>query len=94
MDVLPGTRPSTTECTGRDPWFQIHMYQRMALSDINGRGGPWSHGGLMPQHRGMLEWVEGWGSTFIEAKGMGERADGMGLLWRGNQEGGCHLRCN
>ena len=48
----------------------------------------------MPQHRGMLEWVEGWGSTFIEAKGMGERADGMGLLWRGNQEGGCHLRCN
>jgi hypothetical protein len=31
----------------------------MALSDINGRGGPWSGEGLMAQHRGMLEGWEG-----------------------------------
>jgi hypothetical protein len=47
--------------------------------DINGRGNPWSCGGLMPQHRGMLEpWSESWwelGSILIEVKGMGERAD-------------------
>ena len=30
-------------------------YQRIDLTEINGRGGPWSCGGLMPQHRGMLE---------------------------------------
>jgi hypothetical protein len=23
--VLPRTRPSTNECTGRDPWLQIHI---------------------------------------------------------------------
>ena len=23
--VLPGTRIPIKECTGRDPWFQIHM---------------------------------------------------------------------
>jgi hypothetical protein len=36
--VIPGARPSTEECTGRDPWLQIQRKQRMALSDINGRG--------------------------------------------------------
>jgi hypothetical protein len=29
------------------------MQQRMALLVINGRRGPWSHEGLMPQCRGM-----------------------------------------
>jgi hypothetical protein len=37
--------------------------------------------------------VSGWGSTLIEAKGRGERRDGMGDLWRGNGEGGYHLNC-
>ena len=46
----------------------------MALSDINGRGGPWFCGGWMPQHKGMQEgWSErGWVSTLIEAKGREE----------------------
>jgi hypothetical protein len=37
------------------------MSQRMALCDINGRGGLWSCGVLMPQCRGMKgrsEWVK------------------------------------
>jgi hypothetical protein len=44
-----------------------------ALSGINGRGGPCSCEGLMPQSRSMLGrwgrsgWVGGWGSTLIEA---------------------------
>jgi hypothetical protein len=30
----------------------------------------------------------------IEAKGKGERGDGIGdVLWRGNREGGYHLKC-
>jgi hypothetical protein len=29
---------------------------RMSFSEINGEGGPWSCGGLMPQPRGILEW--------------------------------------
>jgi hypothetical protein len=60
--VLPGTRPPTTECTGRDPWLQIHREQRMALSQINGRGGPWPcRRGWMSQCRGMLEeWGRRW----------------------------------
>jgi hypothetical protein len=54
----------------------------MALTGINGRGGPWSGGRLKPQHKVMLEqfggsgWVGWWGNTFIEAKG---RMDGTGL---------------
>ena len=36
---LPGTKPPTKEYTRRDPWLQPHMYQRMALWDINGRRG-------------------------------------------------------
>jgi hypothetical protein len=38
---LPGTKPSTKEYT----WLQLHTLQRMALSCINGRGGPWSFEG-------------------------------------------------
>jgi hypothetical protein len=36
---LPGTNPSTKEYT----WLQLHMLQRMTLSCINGRRGPWSY---------------------------------------------------
>ena len=53
---LPGTKPPTKEYTWRDPWLQLLMWQRMALLDINGRGGPWSYGDSMPQCRGMLGW--------------------------------------
>jgi len=50
----------------------------MALSGINGRRGPWSYQGSMPQCRGMSgqgggrEWVGRWKSILIEA-GRGER---------------------
>jgi hypothetical protein len=72
--VLPESRPLTKECTWRDPWLQILMQQRMAMPYSNGRGVPWSRGGLMPQSRRMLErlggrvWVGG-GSTLIQTKG-------------------------
>jgi hypothetical protein len=50
--------------------------------DINGRRGPWSCEGSMPQCRGMPGWggKSGWGNTFIEAGG--------GEWDRGLQEGG------
>jgi hypothetical protein len=54
----------------------------MALSDINGRGGPWSCGCLMPLCRGMLEqWGgrNGWVSTLMYAKGGGRERCGMGV---------------
>jgi hypothetical protein len=41
----------------------------MALSDINGRGGPWSCGGLAVRQEEM----SGWMSTAIEAKGRGKK---------------------
>jgi len=37
------------------------------------------------------EWVNGWRSTLIEAKGRGKGR--MGGLWRGNQEGEYYLKC-
>jgi hypothetical protein len=33
---LPETKSPTKECTWRDPWLQPHMWQRMALLNING----------------------------------------------------------
>jgi hypothetical protein len=62
----------------------------MTLSDINGRGDPWSCGGLVPQHRGMLE---RWGRSGNTLIGKWERMDGMAGLWRGNREGIYHMRC-
>jgi hypothetical protein len=50
---LPGIKPPTKENTRRDPWLQPHKYQRMALLDINGKRGPWSCEGLIPQCRGI-----------------------------------------
>jgi len=61
----------------------------MALSGINGRGGPWSCEDSIPQCRGVLaravrqEWMGLCGSTLIESEGR----DGLGSLWRGNGEG-------
>jgi hypothetical protein len=39
---LSGSKPQTKEYTWRDPWLQQHVYQKMVLSDNNGRKGPWS----------------------------------------------------
>jgi hypothetical protein len=50
---LPGTKLPTKAYTWRDPWWELHVKQRIALSGINGRRGPWSWEGLMPQCRGM-----------------------------------------
>jgi hypothetical protein len=69
--------------------------QRMALLDINGKGGHWSCGGSMSQCREdarmvRWKWVSGWKSTLIEAKrsrGDGEW-DGMWDSRRGNREVG------
>jgi hypothetical protein len=53
------------------------MNQRMAMLVINGRRGPWSFEGWMPQCRGMpgwgrgSGWVGGWRNTLIEAGGGG-----------------------
>jgi hypothetical protein len=65
---LPGTKPPNKECTWRDPWIQLHMLQRMALSDINDRKGSWSCEGSMPQCRGMPghERGSGWVSKHWE----------------------------
>jgi hypothetical protein len=76
----------TREYICRDPWLQIFMYQRMALPDSNRRVGPWSHGGLMPHHRGydravVQERVGKWGDQPHTGKGKrgGQRWD-MGLV--------------
>ena len=38
---LPWTKSATKEYT----WLQLHTKQRMALSGINGKRGPWSYEG-------------------------------------------------
>ena len=58
----------------------------MTLPDSNARGGPWSRGGLMPQHREMLEpqwggrvWV-GWGEpSYWQRRGESQLLDGVWL---------------
>jgi len=53
------------EYTWRDPWLQLYMEQRIALSGIKGSKGRWSSEGSMPQcwgipgQRGRREWVGG-----------------------------------
>ena len=68
---LPGTKPPTKEYTWRNPWLQLHMQQRMALSDINWRKGPWSSEGSMPQCRGMPE--QGRESEWVGEQGVWDR---------------------
>jgi hypothetical protein len=50
---LPGTGPPTKEYTWRNPWLQLHMWQRMALLDISGRRSLWAWGCSMSQCKGM-----------------------------------------
>ena len=75
---LPVTKPPTKEYTWRDPWLQLHVWQRMALSGINRRRGPWSCESSIPQCKGML----GSGS---KSGWFGEQAEGGGI--RGFSEG-------
>ena len=62
-----------------------------------GGGGPWSCGDLMRWGDSGVVRQErlGGGSTPQRGKGEGgwEDGGGMGGLWRGNWEGGYHLRC-
>jgi hypothetical protein len=71
----------------RDPWLQLHIYQRMALSDMSGRGGPWSGGGAMPQRRGMLERWGGSGWVGGGAPSLRQRGRGMGWGVYGGETG-------
>jgi hypothetical protein len=41
LKELKGTKPSTRKYT----WLQLHTLQRMSLSGIIGRRGPWSYEG-------------------------------------------------
>jgi hypothetical protein len=83
---LPVTKPPTKEYTRRDLWPQLHMWQRMALSGINGRTGPWSSEDLMSQCGGMpargrrQKWVA---EHPHRSRG---REDEIGGFRRGNQE--------
>ena len=59
-----------------------------ALSGINGRGGPWSFEGLMPQCRAMLGRVEVVGWLGVPPHRSRVRGEGIRGLERGNQERG------
>jgi hypothetical protein len=48
---LPETKPPIKDYTWRD-----RDIAEVCLIGINGRNSPWSYGGSMPQHRGMLRW--------------------------------------
>ena len=65
----------------------------IALSDINGRGGPWSSGSLMPSILRCWRDGVGEGGWVGEQREGGGRGCGMRGLWRNNQEVGYHLRC-
>lgn len=59
------------------------------MSGINGREGPWSSGGLVPQNRARLEWVE---KQIYGAKGEGGKRGEEWVLWKGNWEEGYQLK--
>ena len=58
------------------------MYREGSMSDISGRGGLWSCGGLMPQHREMLEQ---WGGSRWVCRELSHRCKGEG------EEGRCGM---
>jgi hypothetical protein len=76
-----GTKPPTKEYKWRDPWLQLHMYQRMALFVINGRTGPLSCEGSMPQCRRMQG--KGSRSGWVGEQGEGEE---LGCFRREKEE--------
>jgi hypothetical protein len=72
LPEFPRTQPPTKDYTSKDPWLQMHMKQRIALSCINGRGGPCFCKGLMLYHR-LLRWecVGRWRTVLIKSGGGG-----------------------
>jgi hypothetical protein len=62
------------------------MYQKMALSGINGREGPMKAWGMPEQGgRSGWEWVGGWVEEHPHRRS--GRRDGIGGLWRGIGKG-------
>lgn len=51
---LQRTKLPTKKFTWSDPWLQLHMQQKMALSGINGKRDPFSYYSLRHQHRALL----------------------------------------
>jgi hypothetical protein len=77
---LLGNKPPTNKYTWRDPWLQLHMWQKIALSSTNGRRGPWPCEGSMPQCRGMQRQGgrSGWiGESPYRSRGSGDRIGGF-----------------
>jgi hypothetical protein len=58
LPELPVTKPPIKEY----PWLQLHVPQKMALGDVNGKRVPWFFEVWIPQYRGMpaLETGSGW----------------------------------
>jgi hypothetical protein len=42
---FPEHKPPTKKYTWRDLWLQMHMYKKITLCGINGKGVPWFCGG-------------------------------------------------
>ena len=91
--VLSGTKPPTKVYTWRNPWLQSYMQQRIALSGINVRRGPWSCEVSMHQQRGMpgLGGRNGSVGGRTPSQKQGE-CDGIGGFWRGNRERRQHMK--
>ena len=69
----PGTGPPNKEYTWRDPWSWLHVWQRMALLDINGKRGPKGVEECQCRKLGVGGWV---GEHPHRGRG---RRDGMGV---------------
>ena len=50
---LPGAKSPAKEYTWRDQLLQLHMLQKMTISDSSERRGHWSCEGSFPQNIGM-----------------------------------------
>ena len=84
---LPGTKPPNKEDIWRDSWLQLHMYQRITLSAINGKGGSGSCVGSMTQHRRMHRNEAGVDMWFGEQPNRSRhRWEGIADLWRKSRE--------
>jgi hypothetical protein len=69
------------------------MQQRMALTGISGKRGPWFYEGLKPQCSGKPGQEGGsrvGGGALSQNQWEGE---GIGAFQRGNQKKECHLKC-
>jgi hypothetical protein len=76
IERTTGTKPTTKENTWVGPCHQLHMYQRIALPDINGSRGPWSCGGLLSKCMGILEVEVGVGGWIGDNPLRGKWGDG------------------